>query len=98
VTVRTEPNLQEAIPSSGVVVDVFVEAENPKGYTLFDGNGYQFFAEQPIRGITIYPQVTYTVYVSDTDVGCSFGNLPTGLPRLGQPVERRSISLPFIVN
>lgn len=89
----TVPELPDAIGEDGVVVDIHVEARNPFGYTLFDGFGYLFFEEQPLKGITIYPERDYVVSVDGPVVfpdsppdGCRIGAVPTGLERDEQPL------------
>lgn len=89
----TVPELPDAIGEDGIVVDIHVEARNPFGYTLFDGFGYLFFEEQPLVGITIYPERDYVVSVDGPVVfpdqppdGCRIGAVPTGLEREEQPM------------
>lgn len=93
LSVHTEPPLPAAIPAEGVVVDIHVNAINPFGYTLFDGFGYLFFEEEPLPGITVYPERTYIISVDGPVVfpdtppkGCRIGAVPTGLEEGEQPL------------
>jgi hypothetical protein len=67
-------------------VDIHVRYEGkPKNFVLNDGLGVLPFDSQPIKGITVYSRRIYRVTVSDNDTGCTFGNVPTGLPEVPQP-------------
>lgn len=86
MSIWTVPELPDAIGANGFVTDIHVTAVNPAGYTLDDGAGVLFFAEQPLTQITIYPERVYRVTVGDSDEGCSLGSVPTGLERGEQPI------------
>lgn len=94
----TVPPLPEALPLEGVVADVYVDAINPEGYAWYDGAGWLYFDEQPLRGIRFLPQTTYRVTVGTEDFGCSFAAAPTGLKEGEQPQMPYSnaIRLPLV--
>lgn len=76
---------------------IWVDAENPTGYTLFDGTGYLFFEEQPIAIEQIVPGIVYRVTVGDNDTGCEFQLEPTGLPTDEQPGQYSfHLAIPFL--
>jgi hypothetical protein len=77
--------LPKFIGRDGVIVDIHVDAINPVGYTLYDGNGYLYFVAQPLVGMRIMPERAYKVTVGDSDTGCSLGRVPTGLDEIDQP-------------
>lgn len=82
----TVPELPDAIGEEGFVVDIYVDAVNAQGYTLYDGTGYLYFEEQPLVGIRILPNRSYTVDVGNADAVCAIGGVPTGLIEDEQPI------------
>lgn len=96
IRVWTVPELPNAIPATGILVDIHVDAINPEGYILEDNEGAQFYTEQPIEDIRYMPLTTYTVYVGGDGTGCRLANLPTGLPSTGQPKPLFTLDLPWL--
>lgn len=97
VSIEANPPLPQAIASEGYTTTLHIEALNPEGYTLFDGNGYLFFESEPFE-IVVYPNRSLLVYVGDTDTSpCRIGALPTNLGIGDQPSEF-ILNLPFVLN
>lgn len=96
LTVTTVPELPKPLPPEGIVVDIYVEAVNPEGYTLINGEVELYFTKQPLRGITVLPNRVYTIKVSDSDSGCVLGVVPTALSPVPQPINGNySLRMPF---
>jgi hypothetical protein len=76
---------------------IWVDAINPIIYTLFDGEGYLSFDEQPIPIEGLVTGVVYKVFVGGTDTGCEFSLEPTALPTNDQPNQKNfQTALPFL--
>lgn len=97
VSITTDPTLPPAIGEDGFVTTLHVDAINPEGYTLSDGNGFLFFETEPFQ-ITMYPKITYRVTVAPDDIGCTINPLPTGLERGEQPLLMVELRLPLVTN
>lgn len=96
MSVTMVPELPETIPAEGVVIDIYVEAINPAGYTLVNGEYSLYFETQPLMGIRIRPNEHYVVKVSAEDKGCEIGVRPTALDPVPQPTAREyNLHIPF---
>lgn len=96
VAVSTLPPLPTAIAAEGIVVDIYVRASGAEGYTLSDGQTATWYPTEPLRGVTLYPNRTYTISVAEGGSYCVIGAVPTGLEVPAQPRDY-ALALPLVV-